>query len=99
PNPEAKPHSADGTALARVWESRTPPHITFKVGPHHQVRAYFRFQLLTVQGAQGTSQARGRAGSWCNPPLAGPLPGTRQRRRTFAARRFLPAVAEPPGCR
>ena len=25
PNPEAKPFSADGTALARVWESRTPP--------------------------------------------------------------------------
>jgi hypothetical protein len=25
PNPEAKPYSADGTALARVWESRTPP--------------------------------------------------------------------------
>ena len=25
PNPEAKAPSADGTALARVWESRTPP--------------------------------------------------------------------------
>lgn len=25
PNPEAKPTSADGTAPARVWESRTPP--------------------------------------------------------------------------
>ena len=25
PNPEAKPTSADGTALERVWESRTPP--------------------------------------------------------------------------
>ena len=25
PNPEAKPFSADGTALGRVWESRTPP--------------------------------------------------------------------------
>src|SRR5437588_12154077 len=25
PNPEAKPSSADGTAPARVWESRTPP--------------------------------------------------------------------------
>ena len=30
PNPEAKPASADGTALARVWESRTPPNITSK---------------------------------------------------------------------
>ena len=26
PNPEAKPFSADGTALDRVWESRTPPN-------------------------------------------------------------------------
>src|SRR6476620_4702860 len=25
PNPEAKPFSADGTALGTVWESRTPP--------------------------------------------------------------------------
>jgi hypothetical protein len=25
PNPEAKPFCADGTALVRVWESRTPP--------------------------------------------------------------------------
>src|SRR5262249_26882037 len=28
PNPEAKPSSADGTAPARVWESRTPPTTT-----------------------------------------------------------------------
>ena len=26
PNPEAKPYSADGTAPARVWESRTLPN-------------------------------------------------------------------------
>ena len=25
PNPEAKPAYADGTALGRVWESRSPP--------------------------------------------------------------------------
>ena len=25
PNPEAKSTSADGTALGRVWESRSPP--------------------------------------------------------------------------
>ena len=24
-NPEAKPTCADGTALGRVWESKTPP--------------------------------------------------------------------------
>ena len=27
PNPVAKPFSADGTALGRVWESRSPPDI------------------------------------------------------------------------
>jgi hypothetical protein len=29
PNPVAKPSSADGTALGRVWESRTPPDSTY----------------------------------------------------------------------
>ena len=28
PNPEAKAHCADGTALVRVWESRSPPDLT-----------------------------------------------------------------------
>ena len=34
PNPEAKPDSADGTAPARVRESRTPPstHLRYRVG-------------------------------------------------------------------
>jgi hypothetical protein len=27
PNPEAKPGSADGTAVEGLWESRTPPDI------------------------------------------------------------------------
>lgn len=27
PNPEAKAHSADGTATGRLWESRSPPDI------------------------------------------------------------------------
>src|SRR5690242_9235002 len=27
PNPEVKPFSADGTATARLWESRTPPDL------------------------------------------------------------------------
>ena len=30
PNPEAKPFSADGTALVTVWESRTQPDIHLK---------------------------------------------------------------------
>ena len=33
PNPEAKPDSADGTAPARVRESRTPPSTHVKPGP------------------------------------------------------------------
>ena len=28
PNPVAKTHSADGTALGRVWESKSPPELT-----------------------------------------------------------------------
>ena len=32
PNPEAKPGYADGTALGRVWESRTPPDSLSKRG-------------------------------------------------------------------
>ena len=30
PNLEAKPGSANGTATARLWESRTPPQHTFE---------------------------------------------------------------------
>src|SRR5687767_15133524 len=33
PNPEAKPLSADGTALETGWESRTPPDNTYPKGP------------------------------------------------------------------
>src|SRR3954471_13671555 len=33
PNPEAKPLSADGTAPATGWESRTPPDNTPERGP------------------------------------------------------------------
>src|SRR5690625_384609 len=37
PNPEAKPLSADGTATARSWESRTPPNTTSQSShPHTQ---------------------------------------------------------------
>ena len=35
PNPEAKTASADGTAPARVWESRTPPPAHHKGGARH----------------------------------------------------------------
>lgn len=45
PNPEAKTASADGTAPARVWESRTPPSPTLRVGtrkhaPAHHTNRY-----------------------------------------------------------
>src|SRR5215218_6665701 len=33
PNPEAKPLSADGTALETGWESRTPPDNHSRKGP------------------------------------------------------------------
>ena len=35
PNPEAKTHCADGTALDRVWESRTPPDSLWVAPPVH----------------------------------------------------------------
>src|SRR5699024_1149786 len=35
PNPEAKPLSADGTATARSWESRTPPDHTCQSSHPH----------------------------------------------------------------
>src|SRR3954453_13717311 len=36
PNPEAKTHSADGTAPGRVWESRSPPeHHSRSRNPNH----------------------------------------------------------------
>src|SRR3954471_24560575 len=36
PNPEAKTHSADGTAPGRVWESRSPPeHHSRSRTPNH----------------------------------------------------------------
>ena len=33
PNPEAKPHSADGTAGGTLWESRTPPDFFYTEKP------------------------------------------------------------------
>ena len=33
PNPEAKTHSADGTAPGRVWESRSPPEHHYGQAP------------------------------------------------------------------
>ncbi len=41
PNPVAKPSSADGTALVRVWESRTPPTSNLKKGSPPKVGSPF----------------------------------------------------------
>jgi hypothetical protein len=38
PNPEAKTHSADGTAPGRVWESRSPPDTIYDSGPDKECR-------------------------------------------------------------
>src|SRR5687768_18582657 len=43
PNPEAKPLSADGTALETGWESRTPPDNHSRQGPSHQAGALSSF--------------------------------------------------------
>jgi hypothetical protein len=43
PNPEAKPSSADGTALDRVWESRTPPNTILTMKGTHTVGPLLSF--------------------------------------------------------
>ena len=62
PNPEAKPSSADGTAPARVWESRTPPNTTpQKKGAPTQGGPFFLSSigtlLLMFAGAVGHTAA------------------------------------------
>ena len=42
PNPEAKPLSADGTALETGWESRTPPDNHSRKSPSTPVLGLFR---------------------------------------------------------
>ena len=86
PNPEAKAPSADGTALARVWESRTPPstHVngegrstptrTRFPGDREGVGAAFIvFSWLgrSVPGGRTTALRRGRGTSVCPPALIG----------------------------
>lgn len=48
PNPEAKPTSADGTAPARVWESRTPPdqHHTETAHPNNPGGPFLHIQMV-----------------------------------------------------
>src|SRR5687767_10675171 len=53
PNPEAKPLSADGTALETGWESRTPPDNHSRRGPSIRAGAPFG---MPGPGSAGTSR-------------------------------------------
>src|SRR3954451_25388388 len=63
PNPEAKPLSADGTALETGWESRTPPDITSRKGPSHQAGAlsHTRTRMLYRDQAPALDRDKARA--------------------------------------
>ena len=74
PNPEAKTHSADGTAPGRVWESRSPPEQllmveapTTRLGP-----PTFNKQNNTRCGPSGHAPWRAVAGT-CRPPSYAPV--------------------------
>src|SRR3954464_16058943 len=66
PNPEAKPSSADGTALVRVWESRTPPDNLpvegrpIRVGPRLRsaIGGAIRKDVPVSSGPQGGDRPR-----------------------------------------
>ena len=51
PNPEAKPLSADGTALETGWESRTPPDNHSRRGPSSRWGPFVVPTLASVTGA------------------------------------------------
>ena len=68
PNPEAKPDSADGTAPARVRESRTPPSTHHTVGPEPPTSGPGPTAFLSEHRPPGsTKNPRSR------PPLPPPL--------------------------
>src|SRR5688500_16746126 len=52
PNPEAKPLSADGTALGTGWESRTPPDNHYRRGPSIRAGAPFGMSLQRILGIE-----------------------------------------------
>src|SRR4051794_14394182 len=68
PNPEAKPLSADGTALETGWESRTPPNNTSK-GPSIRAGALRHSRHPNTKPRTGTS-----APCRCHRPDYGPPP-------------------------
>src|SRR5699024_801515 len=54
PNPEAKPACADGTALDRVWESKTPPQYFSQEEPEGLSVARLRAFLIHTRDATST---------------------------------------------
>src|SRR5215203_3960686 len=76
PNPEAKPLSADGTALETGWESRTPPDNHYRTG----VRATCSDPRARVSG-QWPSAAGGTTPQREEVPSSHDSSTTRLRRR------------------
>ena len=81
PNPEAKTASADGTAPARVWESRTPPPTqTHKRegGPHQRAPLFSSPHTPAATTRAGSIHARPLS---C-PPTPAPAPQTHPQAHT-----------------
>src|SRR4051812_2274943 len=93
PNPEAKPFSADGTALVTGWESRTPPDIVTKGLPGF--REAFRRSSTKPRG--GRHHAAAPAPTVPRPAPAPapavPRPAAASQRRRPLRRRAAPAPA------
>ena len=67
PNLEAKPGSANGTATARLWESRTPPqHTAKRRASPTQVRPSSHLNTHTTHTADLTTSPS----MWCNLTLS-----------------------------
>src|SRR5699024_9375416 len=64
PNPEAKPLSADGTATARSWESRTPPDHTYQ-SSHPHTRGWLDCLNTPHHPGRPTTPPPARAGDRC----------------------------------
>src|ERR1700754_1185591 len=79
PNPEAKPSSADGTALVRVWESRSSPTFNvFTSGPPPAGGGPLLYPLeVSIADGSGDDRPRrghragGRAGDRSDEPRRG----------------------------
>ena len=97
PNPEAKPHSADGTAGGTLWESRTPPNFFVKWPP--SLGGHF---ALTCQPHNGRPNTTGsRLTTWAFVVSAGGLRRSTQGPLLLLARtfcRFCVGICDRWGC-